>query len=149
MADYARGELLRRLRDGRHLSQERAALEIGVSTKTLREWEHGGKIHWKNAKRVAAFYGQDPEMLVSRDLTPLEESEPVPTQLDRIEGILNELLDRLVADGVLRPVAASSARAARVVAEETIRIQEAAGSPPKPKPGQRGTPRVAPRRKTA
>lgn len=86
MADFARGEELRRLRDERHLSQEDAAYEIGVSVKTVRSWEHGGKIKWENAQRVAKFYAVDPESLVSRDL-PVDR----PDQLHRIEQAIAEL----------------------------------------------------------
>lgn len=41
MADYARGQLLVGLRERRHLSQEDAAYQIGVTAKSLRAWEHG------------------------------------------------------------------------------------------------------------
>lgn len=67
MADFARGERLRDLREGRHLSQEEAAHEIGVSTKTVRSWEKGGGIRWANAKSAGAFYGVEPESLVTLD----------------------------------------------------------------------------------
>lgn len=100
MADYARGEHLKALREGRRLSQEGAAHEIGVSTKTIRTWEKGGKIKWANAKSAASFYEVDPETLVSRDE---EESEaPVPAaepddRLSLAETKLNEALELLHA----------------------------------------------------
>lgn len=93
MADFARAERLLELRTARHLSRERAALEIGVSSKTLYAWEHGSKIQWDNAKRAAAFYGVDPESLVSREIDGLPEGEP--NQLDRIEAKLDEILSLL------------------------------------------------------
>jgi transcriptional regulator with XRE-family HTH domain len=68
MADFARGERLRKLREGRHLSQEDAAHEIGVSVKSLRSWEKGSGIRWNNAQAAAEFYGVEPESLVSREL---------------------------------------------------------------------------------
>lgn len=93
MADYARGERLRELRERTHESQDRAAIEIGVSPKTLRAWEHGGKIRWENAKRLASFYGVDPETLVSRELPELTDADDEPlTQLDRIEAQLSVVL---------------------------------------------------------
>lgn len=96
MADFARGQRLRALRDERHLSQEDAAHEIGVTTKALRAWEKGGKIKWENAKSAGAFYGVDPESLVSREVGSIP---GVPgaekSQLDRIEETLNAVLAEL------------------------------------------------------
>lgn len=98
MADFARGDRLRRLRDGRHLSQEDAAHEIGVSVKTVRSWEKGGGIKWANAKAAGRFYGVDPETLVSRELPadnggdPLEE---IRERLDSIDAALDEQSSRL------------------------------------------------------
>lgn len=90
MADFARGQSLVELRG--HRSQEDVAHEIGVSTKTLRNWEHGGKIRWANAKRIGDFYGVDPEELVSRD-DPDETPDLLgPSQLDRIEAKLDYLI---------------------------------------------------------
>jgi transcriptional regulator with XRE-family HTH domain len=57
MADFARAERLRDLRDARHLSQEDAAHEIGVSVKSLRAWEKGGGIRWENALLLKARTG--------------------------------------------------------------------------------------------
>lgn len=67
MADVARGERLRALREARHWSQETAAHRIGVSVKTLRAWEKGGRIKWANAKRAGEELEVDPESLVSLD----------------------------------------------------------------------------------
>jgi transcriptional regulator with XRE-family HTH domain len=90
MADFARGERLKGLRDARHLSQEDAAHEIGVSVKTVRSWEKGGGIKWPNAKAAGRFYGVDAESLVSREL-PVEQS---PDELLRaIDRKLNRLLE--------------------------------------------------------
>ena len=107
MADYARGERLRELRERRRMSQEHVAGEVGVSTKTVWSWEHGGKIKWANAQRIAAFYGMDPEELVTRDLadTPdmlgtLNGNGPalsLEERLDEIDRKLDELLRRLPA----------------------------------------------------
>lgn len=67
MADFARGERLRGLREGRHLSQEEAAHDLGVSVKSVRTWEKGGGIRWHNAQALGAFFGVDAESLVSRE----------------------------------------------------------------------------------
>lgn len=89
MADYARGQRLVALRG--HRSQEDVAYELGVSAKSLRAWEHGGKIRWENAKRVGAFYGIDPETLVTRE----EADEETPDLLGispSIDAQLQEVL---------------------------------------------------------
>jgi transcriptional regulator with XRE-family HTH domain len=102
MADYARGQLLRDLRASTHRSRENIAAEIGVTTKTLYEWENGGKIKWENAKKIAAFYEIDPELLVARDEDEAEEEAPATPdlsrgsdQLDRIEAKLDEIISLL------------------------------------------------------
>lgn len=99
MADYARGEHLKELREGKRLSQEGAAHEIGVTTKTIRTWEKGGKIKWVNAKSAAAFYEVDPETLVSREEEPeVEEAPSDPDdRLSLAETKLNEALELLHA----------------------------------------------------
>jgi transcriptional regulator with XRE-family HTH domain len=102
MADFARAERLRDLRDARHLSQEDAAHEIGVSVKSLRAWEKGGGIRWENAKSVALFYGVDPETLVSRerdadDPTPDVLAALSPTTIDELREKLDQVLDQQVA----------------------------------------------------
>jgi DNA-binding XRE family transcriptional regulator len=96
MADYVRAQLLQSLRERAHISQEKAAAEVGVSTKTMRTWEKGGKIRWENAKRLGAFYTISPESLVSRekDATP-DLAAPSESQLDVIEDKLDWLIDLL------------------------------------------------------
>lgn len=95
MADFARAERLQKLRAATHQSREQIAAEIGVTAKTLYSWEHGGKIKWPNAVKIADFYGVDPESLVSRDITATGSAEP--SQLDRIEEALEDLLERVGA----------------------------------------------------
>jgi transcriptional regulator with XRE-family HTH domain len=122
MADYARGQRLVQLREGRHLSQEDAAHEIGVSAKSLRAWEHGGPIRWDNAKRVARFYKVKAEELVSRELPePVDFEEVYADQLTRIEEMLKEVLRRLPTE---REVAAPSVPGPRI-------------PKPKPRPAKR------------
>ena len=65
MAETARGELFRRLRNERHWSQATAAHNVGVTDKTWRSWEKGGNIEWQNARRAAEILGVDPEQLVT------------------------------------------------------------------------------------
>lgn len=95
MADHARGEHLRKLRTELRLSQEDAAHEIGVSTKSLRTWEKGGPIKWENAKAAARFYEVDPEELVSREpgdlMESLNASQSEAPNLRRVEEAIEAL----------------------------------------------------------
>lgn len=101
MADFARAERLRDLREARHLSQEDAAHEIGVTVRSLRAWEKGGGIRWANAKSAATFYGVDPESLVSREQGEDDEGAPErPADVElhqEIAALRMELLAELAA----------------------------------------------------
>lgn len=103
MADYAKGDVLVALRKKTGLSRERAAAEIGVTTKTLFTWEkENGGIRLENARRLAEFYGvDDPSTL-------LTSTEDGGDQLDRIETKLDEIIRLLRPDvgGEGRPPAA-------------------------------------------
>lgn len=96
------GQRLAALRESRGLTQDELAHQAGVSEKTVSRLENGRN---------------DPELDTLRkfakalkvELRDLQGEQPVPlglgeTQLDRIEKKLSELLDRLVADGVLQAV---------------------------------------------
>jgi transcriptional regulator with XRE-family HTH domain len=102
MSDFARAERLVELRTARHISREKLASEIDVSTKSVYSWENGGGIRWHNAQRLAAFYGVDPETLVRREVAALGETNQngatapgngQQTQLDRVESKLDRLLE--------------------------------------------------------
>jgi transcriptional regulator with XRE-family HTH domain len=100
MADYARAERLRELRAATHLSREKVAAEIGVTTKTLYEWENGGSIRWDNAKKLGAFYKVDPEGLVSREPGAAASSSTVngdvPDDLRQQVQDLHAKVDRII-----------------------------------------------------
>ena len=98
MADFARGQRLRELREKRMLSQEDAAHEIGVSVKTVRTWEKGGGIRAANAKAAASFYGVEPQTLVRHELTgePAEEAD-LAAQVRRTYSEIAELRGELSA----------------------------------------------------
>lgn len=94
MTDYARGEMLRELREQKHLSQEDAAHEIGVTTKTIRTWEKGGPIKWANAKLVGRFYKVNPEHLVTREGVSVSEvaqnaGPPVPYKVADVQRAIS------------------------------------------------------------
>lgn len=102
MSDHARGERFKQLRCDRHLTQEQAGHEIGVSAKTIRTWEKGGRIEWDNAKAAGSFYDVDPEELVSRepgDLTEsLSEGEREAPGLQRVEDQIAALREELLSE---------------------------------------------------
>lgn len=134
MADHARGELLLKLREAKHLSREDAAHNIGVSTKTLYTWEHGGKIKWPNAQRVGAFYGVDPESLVSREKPGRDETPnlmgvmrngdgpDLHAKLDALDAKLDRVLLLLTDD-----VDEEAVQTAEAFAQQPARKQRAAG----------------------
>lgn len=127
MADFARAERLLELRTTRHLSREKLANEIGVSTKSVYAWENGGGIKWTNAERLGAFYGVDPRGLVTHEAdetdAPESPTDIQPTsQLDRIEAKLDALVNAVGADlselrGVLAGLATDSLRHTRELQE--------------------------------
>jgi transcriptional regulator with XRE-family HTH domain len=67
MADLARGERIKTLREGRHLTQPAVADEIGVTLRAYQAWEATGALKWENAKKLAAFYKVDAQDLWSGD----------------------------------------------------------------------------------
>lgn len=117
MAETARGERFLALRKKRHWSQARAGLEVGVTEKTWRGWEHGGNIDWRNARRAAEVLEIDPEDLVIREDEPDGAPDGIREQLQKVlEGqalLASEL--RKVQDQLrhLRGVQRPTARKAR------------------------------------
>lgn len=109
MTDFARGELLRQLREKRPgLSQEDAAHGIGTTSKSLRKWEKGGAIRWHNAVKLGTYYEIDPSSLVIHesiadevpDLMGALSPEP-PSWLADLQtqlAAINEKLERIVGD---------------------------------------------------
>lgn len=63
---YVRGELLFELREDAHLTQVELGRKVGVSEVSVRNWERGKAIHWKNAVRLGKVLKFDPEKLVTR-----------------------------------------------------------------------------------
>lgn len=96
MADVARGERMLKLRDDKHWSQATAAHKIGVSEKTVRSWEQGGRIKWRNARSAGRVYGVDPESLVDRDES--EEVSPEEDERREADDDLESKVDRLLVE---------------------------------------------------
>ena len=123
MADYARAERLRELRDAVHMSREKVAAEIGVTTKTLYAWENGGSIRWENAKKLGEFYGVDPEGLVSREPheLPVHLNGNGPDEPAYVQDLRNELTEvKRMLENLARAIEGSSeAVEARIEESET------------------------------
>jgi transcriptional regulator with XRE-family HTH domain len=128
MADYARGDEFRRLREAKHLSQMQAGFEIGVTDKTIRAWEKGSGIEWEHAVAAARVYGVDPESLVRREGQEGEEAPDLmhtlngdgPDRLARIEAAVEEtrkLARRLAAAQGLDPDASAPEEAEQAAAD--------------------------------
>jgi len=67
-------------------SQAAIAAEIGVTVRAYQRWEAGGGINWENIRPLADALGVSEErLLYGRD-------EPDPSQLDRIESLVMQLL---------------------------------------------------------
>lgn len=99
MSDFARAEILVALRKARHLSREKVASEIDVSTKSVYAWENGGGIRWDNAKKLGLLYDVDPETLVTCDGGPAVVALPNPdaSPLDADEAALRRIESKLDA----------------------------------------------------
>lgn len=83
--DTERGLRLQAFRERAGLSQEAVARELGVSTKTIWNWERGSGIHGDNLRALAEFYDRSVE-----ELQGLAET-PEPFALARfIDEALNE-----------------------------------------------------------
>lgn len=67
MADLARGERIKALREDRHLTQPAVADEVGVTLRALQAWEASGALRWENAKKLARFFDVDEQWLWSGD----------------------------------------------------------------------------------
>ena len=143
MADYARAEYLRELRDATHLSRERIAGEVGVSTKTVYAWENGGSIRWDNAKKLAGVYSRllstevDPESIVTRELVepPLNgnangngDGPDLATVLKNQDDIRRDLAE----------LAASVAALAEVTQSILVRVRRLRHDPPLDPPEEPG-----------
>jgi transcriptional regulator with XRE-family HTH domain len=109
-------ERLRELRERQGLSQEDAARKVGITQRQWQRWESGDSMPYpRSLDMVASTFG----ISVAEFFDP---AEPVvdTTQLDRIEGKLDELLSLLrgETDGELQEFARALAEAEAQVAGE-------------------------------
>lgn len=124
MADVTRGDRLRRLREQRHISQEEAAHNIGVTTKTYGLWERGARIRWKNAVQAGAFYGVDPDELVTREVTT---GAPFATESAEVLRAVEELRREVAA---MKMELLTAVAALRIEREGPRRKREPSGRTP-------------------
>lgn len=89
VADLERGDRIKQLREGRHLTQPVVAERVGVTLRGYQEWEAGGGIQWENAKRLAKVLGSNPDYVMSGERA--ETPDLSHSQLDRIEADLADL----------------------------------------------------------
>ena len=98
MADLERGARIRELRQAKHLTQPAVAELVGVSLRAYQAWEGGGGIAWDNVKLLAETLDADADFILSGPRST-SNGDAAPTQLDRIERLLTEVLDLLRAQG--------------------------------------------------
>ena len=124
MEDYRSevGGRLLRLRESRNMTQEDAAHVVGVAVKTWHNWESGKRSpyesNWRKISEafevdVAAIRGKPPAPLGldSPDLLEAAQLDVIDAKLDQIAGTLSDLVERLVAAGVLAAVDQDNATA--------------------------------------
>lgn len=89
------GAHLADLRHRRALSQEKAAHEIGCSSKSLGNWERGASLPLPdNLRLLSRFYGE-PVVNLTGYIPDYEPEAPPVGRLDRIEAKLDQVLDLL------------------------------------------------------
>lgn len=105
MADLERGDRIKALRDGLHLTQPVVADRVGVTLRGYQEWEAGGGIQWENAKRLAKALRTSPDYIMSgepqatpdtlRALEPtsLAHLDQIVARLERIEELVQDIRD--------------------------------------------------------
>jgi transcriptional regulator with XRE-family HTH domain len=108
MAEIARGERIAQLREARGLTQDEFPFALRdfndgnhvASRRAVQSWEAGGGIKPKNAKIVADFFGVEVDEIAQRELAappPQLTLNGDASQLDRIERLLLDLRDRMIA----------------------------------------------------
>lgn len=90
------GQRLAQLRDAKGWSQEDLSRETGLSVKTISRFENGRHDGRRDTiRRIVEAVGVSEADLVGQPPDPLGLGEP--SQLDRIEGVLTDLLERVEA----------------------------------------------------
>jgi transcriptional regulator with XRE-family HTH domain len=83
-------EVAARIRDLRGPRPQRVIADlVGVTLRAYQAWEGGGGINWDNVQQLASAFNVTEEFL----LYGRTEAAPDPSQLDRIEAKLDQLLE--------------------------------------------------------
>lgn len=139
MADLARAERIKALREERGLRQQDVADAIGVELRSYQRQEANGGIRGENAKKLADFYGVELKWLLMGDTPDVlgAMNGRSDERLDRIEAAVEEnrrLLRRLAAAQGLDPDASAPEEAERA-AEDVRRETRASHSGTAGRPG--------------
>ena len=91
-----RAEVGQRIKELRGpLPQPELARKLNVSLRAVQKWEGGDSApQWDNLVRLSKFFGVSQNYLLYGEA---EKVEPAPSQLDRIEAMLDEVLSRVAA----------------------------------------------------
>lgn len=92
------GRNIARLRERKHLSQERIAELIGVSERSYQDWEYGkAQPRWRNLERLAEVLGVSEEEILGTT-TANGVTQGIPARLERIEEAIEGLRDLIVGE---------------------------------------------------
>jgi hypothetical protein len=95
-ADEARAERIRLLKEGHpELKWQAIADHVGVTLRAAQAWANTGSIAYGNAKKLAELFDGIDVDYVMRGPVPSTGATSEESQLDRIEGLLEEVLSRL------------------------------------------------------
>jgi transcriptional regulator with XRE-family HTH domain len=149
MADLARGERIKGLREERHLTQPAVAEAVGVTLRAYQAWEGTGGLRWENAKKLAAFFDVDPHELWAgrrhgQTPDPFSKNGDVPDDLQREIRELHRKLDILIEGLGLKPTTLEPTQEATevVAAIERQHAETAPTATAKTKPSAARSPRA-------
>lgn len=133
LADKARGQRIAEFRKRRRLTQQAMAEQLQIAYRTYQTWEAGTMPEWPNLERLATFHNVRPEDIVGDEYEPDRD----PSQLDRIEAKLDEILDLLDLAGIRAPTPGEIAE------KDADRLEKQRGEGAASRPRKRGSGRAA------
>ena len=89
--DRQRGARIRQLRDGIPMARERFAHELGVTVKTVYNWEQGKEINPENLRAIAKYFDVTVDFIRSG---PLETPDLLAHSDEVVVGKLDEIIDQ-------------------------------------------------------
>lgn len=105
LEEKARGQHIARLRRAKRMTQQAMAEKLGIAYRTYQTWEAGTMPSWPNLERLAIELGVRPEDIIGDEPAVAIQAMVATdsTQLDRIEAMLVEVLERLDEHGITLP----------------------------------------------